>query len=121
MASGFGQIAVRVEIDSALEGGDARRQAFGASVCEALQSLPSYASPSLCAWNAARGCNVAAKADHVTPIPVEQLAAYAPESNWGDGADLTWLMLLLLGPAIAFCCWAHGIDLLSHLPDWVAK
>ena len=100
---GSRRLAMRVEIDAALEGGDAQRDAFAASTFEALQAMPSHGLPPVCAWTEARGCNVAARADFVTPKSVAELEAYKPsESEWGDfEGPMKWPLLLL---GIAACC-----------------
>lgn len=102
------RLAMRVEVDESLQGGEAQRRAFATSVDEVLRALPSCAAPSVCAWSTARGSNVQARPDHVTPKTVEALAAHQPrESEWGDFAGLEVVGFLLVGPIVALCYWVH--------------
>ena len=88
---GSRRFAMRVEVDAALQGGEAQRQVFATSVREALQALPGAAEPAVCAWSDARGCTVAARSDHVTPKTLEALSAHQPtDSEWGDFACVSW-------------------------------
>lgn len=122
---GSRRLAVRVEVDASLAGGEVQRGAFAESVFDALQALPGPAQPAVCEWTASRGCTVAARADHVTPKTVEQLAAYRPNANeWGELEGLAWIGVLLTGPAIVLLCyWARslhlaGYTLLGPAPLW---
>ena len=113
---GSRRLAMRVEIDEALEGGAAQRRAFAASTFEALEAQLSHGMPSVCAWTVANGCTVGARADLITPKTAEQLAAHRPhENDWGDiqFAGYEWLAVPILGAILAFCYWVHAVYLPS--------